>query len=375
MSYKLVNHIPQFNFQINRILTYGEIACDEKEVIEASSKIKTLKEWNKSWRLIAEKAVSENRFFHAAYYYRMAEFFLKETDAHKDLIYNLCILNFYKAFDECKLPYKRYDVPFEQGILNCIKITAKEEKGVVLICGGYDSFIEEFVLTVSKLEELGYTVILFEGPGQGKSLKQQLYFIYDWERPTSTVIDYFHIYKCAMIGISWGGYLALRSAAFEKRITAVVAYDVMYNGFEVMTNIFPSFIKKVVRWLYHNDRKSMLNLLIKLLRRKSIMADWALSQGMYITGTHDSYNFYKELSKHTLKNICNKIDQDVLLLAGEKDHYIPVEQYDQLRVQIHNDRSLTCRLFTNAEGGEQHCQIGNHMLAINEIIKWLDQVI
>ena len=29
------------------------------------------------------------------------------------------------------------------------------------------------------------------------------------------------------------------------------------------------------------------------------------------------------------------------------------------------------RLFTKKEGGEQHCQIGNHMLAINEILEWM----
>lgn len=56
---------------------------------------------------------------------------------------------------------------------------AKEEKGIILVCGGYDSFIEEFVLNISKLTEFGYTVILFEGPGQGRSLMQHLYLIHD----------------------------------------------------------------------------------------------------------------------------------------------------------------------------------------------------
>lgn len=122
-----------------------------------------------------------------------------------------------------------------------------------------------------------------------------------------------------MVGISWGGYLVLRSAAFEKRISAAVAYDVLY-GFEVMTNIFPSLIKRTVRWLYQNYHKNTLNLLINRLKKKSIIADWALSQGMYITGTEDAYHFYKELSKHALENLCDKIDQDVLLLAGENEY-------------------------------------------------------
>ena len=30
-------------------------------------------------------------------------------------------------------------------------------------------------------------------------------------------------------------------------------------------------------------------------------------------------------------------------------------------------------MFTESEGGEQHCQIGNHLIAINYIIDWLDK--
>lgn len=33
--YKTVNSIQQFDFQINRVLTYGEKACDEDQVTSA----------------------------------------------------------------------------------------------------------------------------------------------------------------------------------------------------------------------------------------------------------------------------------------------------------------------------------------------------
>ncbi|SCY79143.1 alpha/beta hydrolase family protein [Alkaliphilus peptidifermentans] len=372
MAYRLINKIPQFNFQINRVLTYGEIGCNEDEVIEATSKIESLQEWYEAWTFIAERAEKENRFFHAAYYYRMAEFFLKKTDLKKLDIYNLCIKNYYKAFDAYRLQYERYDVPYGDGSLNCLRITASEEKAIVLVCGGYDSFIEEFVINVNKLTQFGYTVILFEGPGQGRSLEQKLHFIHNWEVPTRAVLDYFNINNCAMIGISWGGYLALRSAAFEKRISATIAYNIMYDGYDVMTNIFPPLIKKIINLLYRFNQKNALNMFTDKIRRKSIIADWALSQGMYITGTNNTFEFYKEISKHTLKNICNKIDQKVLLTAGEKDHYIPLTHFEQLKNQLFNAKLLTCRLFTESEGGEQHCQVGNHLLAVDTIINWLD---
>ncbi|MCR4590876.1 MAG: hypothetical protein K5668_08655, partial [Lachnospiraceae bacterium] len=40
--YQKVNRIKQFNFQINRVLTYGEEACDEELVIQYLSGVRTI---------------------------------------------------------------------------------------------------------------------------------------------------------------------------------------------------------------------------------------------------------------------------------------------------------------------------------------------
>jgi hypothetical protein len=34
-------------------------------------------------------------------------------------------------------------------------------------------------------------------------------------------------------------------------------------------------------------------------------------------------------------------------------------------------RSITARIFTAREGGEQHCQFGNSALARDEVVRWL----
>lgn len=304
----------------------------------------------------------------------MAEFFLKEGDTQKDLLYQRCVNCFYKAFDiELQFAYEKYNIPIKEKFLNCIRMRVPHSKGTVLVCGGYDSFIEEFVFQVHSLALKNYDVILFEGAGQGRCLKQNLYFQYNFENFTSAILDFFKIKDCAIVGISWGGYFAMRSAAFEKRIKAVVAYDAMDNGFEVMTHIFPSVICKIIREAYAHKNAKVVNGLVNKIRRKSILADWAFSQGMYITGTATPYDFYVNISKHTLNGITPQITQDVLLLAGEKDHYIPSQQFYRLKKNLPNVHSLTCRMFTESEGGEQHCQIGNHLIAINYIIDWLDK--
>lgn len=44
MSFDYINPIQQFNFQINRVLTYGELACNRQEVIKAMAHIQTFSE-------------------------------------------------------------------------------------------------------------------------------------------------------------------------------------------------------------------------------------------------------------------------------------------------------------------------------------------
>lgn len=373
MSYKIINPVVQFNFQANRVMTYGSLACDSNEIETRVPQIRTFDEWYAVWLDMAQSAVSGKKYMHAAYYYRMAEFFLGSDDSRKEIIYNECIENFYRGFDlELHLDYKKTYVPFEGGKLKCLVFSPVYSKGTVIVCGGYDSFIEEFVLQLRDFIEQNYEIILFEGPGQGDCLREKLYFRADFEKAASAVLDYFGIQSCAMVGISWGGYFALRSAAYEKRISAVVAYDVMDNGFEVMTGVFPPLICKIIRFAYCRRWKRVVDGIVNKIKKKSVLADWALSQGMYITGTDTPYAFYQNLSGHELSGITDLLTQDVLLLAGEEDHYIPSNQFYRLKNSIHKARSLTCRLFTKAEGGEQHCQIGNHMLAVNFMLEWLN---
>jgi hypothetical protein len=67
------------------------------------------------------------------------------------------------------------------------------------------------------------------------------------------------------------------------------------------------------------------------------------------------------------------VRQDVLLLAGAEDHDVPHHQiYDQAS-WLANARSVTTWMFTRAENGQAHCQIGNLPLAIATIAAWIDR--
>lgn len=362
---------PQMNFTVNRMLTYGEESSNLEEVKKITGRIKNFEDWFNEWKTLADKAVGENRYMHAFYYYRMAEFFLTEARTEKTDCYNRCIEYFNKAIAGESI--ERQQVPFEGSWLPAIRFQSSPDKPIILVHGGYDSFIEEFYLTCKEIHKKGYTIILFEGPGQGTARKNGLVFTEKWEKPVAAILDYFKVTDAALIGISWGGYLASRAAAFDDRIKQVVAYDVLYDGLDFITYMMPRAVKMIFRFLVAIKASVIINALVNRVRKRKAIADWAITHGMYITGTKSPYEFFRRLSKHRMNGLGKRIKQDVLLLAGEKDHFIPVRYAYRMKKDLVNARTVTLRVFTEKEGGEQHCQVGNHQIAIDTIVNWLNQ--
>ncbi len=107
MAFVKLTNIQQLDFQINRILTYGEKACNYDEVTRAANGIYDLDTWFRTWYDLGQTAEQDRRFLHAAYYYRLAD-----RDPYKERSYNLSITNFNKGIDADKnvqkvaIPYK-----------------------------------------------------------------------------------------------------------------------------------------------------------------------------------------------------------------------------------------------------------------------------
>jgi hypothetical protein len=60
-------------------------------------------------------------------------------------------------------------VPYEGAALPLIRLPSisGEKRGIIVLHGGFDSFIEEFYSWMVFFSNHGYEVIGFEGPGQG----------------------------------------------------------------------------------------------------------------------------------------------------------------------------------------------------------------
>ncbi|KIX04805.1 uncharacterized protein Z518_05676 [Rhinocladiella mackenziei CBS 650.93] len=123
-----------------------------------------------------------------------------------------------------------------------------EPRPVLIIGNGLDGSMEEmFHFHGLQALEIGYHVVLYEGPGQCTVRRQQnLGFIHDWERVVTPVIDYLCSLaivdqkRIGLLGNSLGGYLAARAAAFERRIAATILIDDLFDVYAQLSDLLPT---------------------------------------------------------------------------------------------------------------------------------------
>jgi pimeloyl-ACP methyl ester carboxylesterase len=358
---------PNINYQLNRFMAPGE----EELFATIGRRITNFESWKREFWSQAEEAERSGRLRLAAELYRAAEFFISPDDPDRRRAYRKFTELFYLA--EPALETCRIAIPYESRKLHGLRFAAMgSPREAVLIHLGFDAYMEEAIELARSICATGVDVILFDGPGQGSTLMQEgIPMTFAWERPVTAVLDHLAIPEATLIGISLGGYLALRAAAFEPRIKRVVAFDVLLDFFQCVTSRRGKLAQALLTTLIALRAGAILNIVAKTIMKFDLYSRWGINQGMHVTGCRSPAEYFSALKLYEARSISSKLTQDVLLMAGSEDHFVPLWQFhEQLRL-LTNARSVTARLFTRAENAASHCQIGNMRLAGEEIVNWL----
>jgi len=356
-----------FNFQLNRWYSLGYARFEDMKKV--GQKINTFEEWKTEMLKLAEKAVAEDRLMNAAFYYRAAEFYTLLGDPDKEPLYDKFIELFHKALKEDEI--ERFKVPYQDAYLPAIKISPvdTEKKGTIVMHGGFDSFIEEFYSWMRYFSEYGYEVISFEGPGQGSARKKfGLALDWRWEKPAKAILDYFKLNDVTWLGISMGGWFCFRAAAFEPRIERVIASSIAFDYMQA-----PNFVAQQLAKLFFIRFRKLTNRLTLRKMTKDKMHAWSVSNMMYIADKKtpvDAMDVVLQLNERNLHS--ELVKQDILILTGREDHFIPFKMHDMQVKALANARSVTGRVFTREEQAQNHCQIGNVGLALDVMVKWIE---
>jgi pimeloyl-ACP methyl ester carboxylesterase len=362
---------PSLNFQINRWAAYGGPRWLD-DVRPELSKLASYRAWIDTFMTLGERALAEARPFHAALHFRSAEFFMTSDDPRKQPT-RARLLPLLRAESGVEETARRW-VPFEGAQLPAWHFVPERSKGTFVVFGGFDSYIEEFFPMLSKMRDDGWTIVAFEGPGQGTPLEESKTVLTpDWDRPVAAVLDAFGLDDVTLLGISLGGCLVIRAAANEPRVRRVIACDVLTDFYACMTLTLPPALRKLADEVVNADAQTRFEFTLHAAAANSRFLDWGLKQGQHVFGSNNASGVFVRARDFHTRDVSPRIRQDVLLMAGTHDHAVPLEQVFEQGRLLSAARSTTIRIFTEDEYAQMHCQLGNFPLLIKMMESWAEE--
>ena len=370
IGFQTYNPDVTLNFMSNRMA--GDIDPDELRVFAAD--ITGIDGWIEAALSAADQAESEGRWREAGSYFRGAEFFMPPDHPRKTEAYERYMDLFARVHPEVSA--LRAEAAYGDQSLSLIDIPAEgNEKDVILACSGFDGLIEEMYAGMLDLSAAGYRVVLYEGPGQGAALRRShMPMDHQWEKAVTAILDHLQVESCTLLGVSLGGYLAPRAAAFETRVTRLIAWGAMYEFIDCWRPRMGDEAFAGLMGLVDAGEKDVINELLTAAMADNPTTQWSITHGIHTCGGETPYDFLSWARKLHLKDISEQITQDTLILAGSRDHLVPSTQLWEQAAALENARSVTVRLFTEHEKAAEHCQVTNRAVVTREILSWFDRL-
>jgi pimeloyl-ACP methyl ester carboxylesterase len=195
----------------------------------------------------------------------------------------------------------------------------------------------------------------------------------DWHLPVAAILDYFKLTEITLLGFSLGGGLVIRAAAREPRISRVIAMDICTSLFEAAIRAFTATGLSVIAENSSKMPAALVNAAAAVVRKSDLLIDWSIAQGQRVMAAATPADVFQAWRKYRTDDISSLVTQDVLPMAGTKDHYMPLQMLPDQLMMLTAAHSITARVFTEAESAQNHCQIGNMGLALKVILDWLDE--
>ena len=360
----------QFDLQLNR--TFAPIlnrAGMETIAATALPHVRSTRQITALAQRLAERFSTEGDADAAWRLYELSAFYLGVDDPRKRSFIDAMSACFDEAHNG--LAITRHAVPYRGGELTAMRWEAdptdraEAPKGTprtLIMMNGFDGYAEEIIDFASHFPARPFDIIAFDGPGQGHTALAGMPLEPEWERPTDAVMDYFGVESAAALGVSFGGYLVMRAAAYCPRISHVIAFDMMYRLLDGLTVPLPRPLRPIADAVVGNPKPAWLvDAALRLAPRFSADLAWKLQQARHLTGQDKPSDVLRALGAYTMEPLDGQIHQPCLVMAGDADQYVPFERLDDVRRALRNAASLDVRAFRHAQDPDmaQHCQIGD----------------
>ena len=372
----------QFDLQLNR--TFAPILDRpgmDKIAATALPRLRTTKQITELAQRLAERFSSKGDAGAAWHLYELAAFYLGANDPRKRSFIDAMSTR----FDEARngLALTRHAIPYRGGKLTAMRWEAdptdraQAPEGTprtLIMMNGFDGYAEGIIDFASHFPTRPFDIITFDGPGQGHTALAGMPLEPEWEHPTEAVLDYFGVTSAAALGVSFGGYLVTRAAAYCPRISHVITFDMMYRLLDGLTLPLPRALRPIANAVVGNPRPAwLIDAALRVAPRFSADLAWKLQQARHLTGLRRPSHVLRAFGDYTMEPFEGRITQPCLVLAGDADQYVPFERLGDVRRALRNAKSLGVRAFRHAQDPDmaQHCQIGDLDRAFAIMGDWL----
>jgi acetyl esterase/lipase len=207
----------------------------------------------------------------------------------------------------------------------------------------------------------------------GQTLRLQgLPFRPDWEKVITPVVDFavaqpgVDAGRIALVGISMGGALAPRAAAYEHRLKLLVANPGVLEWSRVVTGYIEERIPQAAG-LAERDPSTFNGIINKVIEENPFLR-WGMRDTMWKHGCTTPAQLFVEMRNYTNKGIAQMITAKTLVIDGEAEEFGQAKElYDALRAP------KDYLLFTARETAQLHVQTGATAVSSQRLFDWLEE--
>jgi len=296
----------------------------------------------------------------ASVYYQAAERLQNLHYAPRKTAYSNALANFAAYLENTEQPALRVEIPFEATSLPAI-FTRADTPGpapCVIFFNGLDSTKEQFYGSGigHELHRRGISSLMVDTPGSGEALRLRgLTAQPESERWAAACIDWMYhrddidLDAVGLVAWSLGGYYGPRATAYEPRIKYSVAWGANYDWGQVQLQRLAQQGEKPVPHYWEHVR--------------------------WVWGARDMDEFLAMLPRITLRGSMDRVRVPFLIVHGERDRQIAVDNAHQLYRDLVNAPRRDLKIFTEREGGVEHCSVDNIPLVRDYICDWIEETV
>lgn len=374
-------------FPLNYI-TYG--GATEGEIFRAASQVDERKPetWKEAWFNMAARVEAigdqckaaghlvsaRDAYLRAFTYYRTGIMGVRVTHPDFQAYWEKLRAAFRKAIPLFAPPIEALDIPFEGKSLPAyfMKPLYDHQKcPTVIVIGGGDTYAEDLYFWGGAAAlARGYNVLAVDLPGQGATPLNGMHHIPNTEMAMKEVVNTLlqreevDPDRIVIYGVSLGGYLVLRSVAFEKRIRACAASSPLVNLKQWILDAMPTPLR-----------------IAPMLWKGSLMTMGRFFNAFELIGFEKFFEW--QMGCTSLKGALDKFEHmtvpveqiacPVLCMVSENEGQTFHTQTNLCYQTLTSPKKLF--RFSEQDGADAHTQAGNVRLAHQIVFDWFDDVL